>query len=817
LNLKPYLLPQDVYRQFVGLRNRGSLENRGNMGNLDPHSSEAFLKSAIEDWIPPARISPAPSQRELNRLAQELQENHGDRWLADFMAAPPSSKAVEFLRSAMAANAGGDPQAAGKAAASAEKLFQQAENLPGVARSRFESVYALHRQYKMAECLSLGRQLNSMVSKRHYVWLEIQTLLELATCEDLSGNFDPAWDLVDKSRKEAEQSRYGGLFLRAVGFGASLALLEGRIDICWKRNEEGLSSFWDGIYPGERGYQFYADLEQAAEKTGQWLLAENLQREALGLVEESSHQDLKALARAHMAMVAQRAGDQPESQVQLELAQSIFRRLPANATTHLYEASTDIAVAEVAVRQGNVGAASSLLEKVEGEAANRNDLPIGLHYWLAKAEVDRRLHRTQEEQVSLERAISVGKHGFQALRSPKDSWTWRREMGPAYRRLMEIERLHPHEAAQALADWEAFRAIGARNGSLDSVTQNRGARQFVLDRIGKLSDATLIVFAVSSNGIDAWVADNRGIREVHIDLDREAIGDKAERFYRLCADRSSPLRDVRNAGDELYRLLFARLEPSIDASRTLLLDADELLSGIPWAALVTSDGQYFGEKYQFAVVPGLLFHPQGGSSIASFSVGKVLIVNPTAAAFRGQFFAPLPQAEEEAHELSHLFPGSTYLQGRHANLRELIHSLPDAAVFHFSGHAIGSEQGGELLLSGEDHNVLSAAVLSGMRLPHCRLVVLSACSTAVAEQDIVRNPDGLVQAFFSAGAQTVIASRWDVDSGATAALMVECYRALRSGLRLPAALKTARDFLRSHPATNTPYYWASFEVFESGA
>jgi CHAT domain-containing protein len=76
--------------------------------------------------------------------------------------------------------------------------------------------------------------------------------------------------------------------------------------------------------------------------------------------------------------------------------------------------------------------------------------------------------------------------------------------------------------------------------------------------------------------------------------------------------------------------------------------------------------------------------------------------------------------------------------------------------------------------------------------------------------------DSLARAFLLAGVPEVVASRWDADSSATAALMDSFYRILLDGRSAPQALQAAAAELRRLPATSHPYYWAAFSAFGPG-
>ncbi|MGB9122530.1 MAG: CHAT domain-containing protein, partial [Candidatus Angelobacter sp.] len=187
-----------------------------------------------------------------------------------------------------------------------------------------------------------------------------------------------------------------------------------------------------------------------------------------------------------------------------------------------------------------------------------------------------------------------------------------------------------------------------------------------------------------------------------------------------------------------------------------------------------------------------------------------LVVYPGAAEFEGRTYPPLPHAQEEADYVAQLQSGSMYLSEEEVTADELSRRLPHASLFHFAGHGVSRERGGELLLSGEDQ-VLSASTVRRMDLSGMDLVVLSACSTADADLDIARSPNGLVQAFLSAGTKQVVASRWDVDSKESLEFMESFASEFVGGKSGTQAMRTARDKVRRE--AGHPYYWAAFDLF----
>jgi CHAT domain-containing protein len=117
---------------------------------------------------------------------------------------------------------------------------------------------------------------------------------------------------------------------------------------------------------------------------------------------------------------------------------------------------------------------------------------------------------------------------------------------------------------------------------------------------------------------------------------------------------------------------------------------------------------------------------------------------------------------------------------------------------------------------GSDDGRLEVHEIYGFDLS-ARLVVLSACETALGAGTVTNAPAGddwvgLTRAFLTAGADNVVASLWRVEDLATARLMERFYQGLVTGRPLPEALAEAQRALIADPATAHPFYWAGFSL-----
>ena len=176
-------------------------------------------------------------------------------------------------------------------------------------------------------------------------------------------------------------------------------------------------------------------------------------------------------------------------------------------------------------------------------------------------------------------------------------------------------------------------------------------------------------------------------------------------------------------------------------------------------------------------------------------------------------------------------PGSilTGAAASEANLRR--QALGDYNVLYFATHGLLP---GELRCQGEpglalspstggtqsaaDDGLLEASEIASLRL-NADLVVLSACNTAEGGGRLGgESLSGLADAFFHAGARTLVASHWQVPSAATAQLMTGFFDRVGPKLSkgLADSLREAQLGLAGQAQTAHPFYWAAFTILGDG-
>jgi CHAT domain-containing protein len=113
----------------------------------------------------------------------------------------------------------------------------------------------------------------------------------------------------------------------------------------------------------------------------------------------------------------------------------------------------------------------------------------------------------------------------------------------------------------------------------------------------------------------------------------------------------------------------------------------------------------------------------------------------------------------------------------------------------------------------EDPNdgLLFLRELQHIKLPHTKLVVLSACQSGLGQYYRGEGIVSLIRPFLASGVPTVAASLWPVNEQATSDLMIEFHRQRRlANKSAGGALQAAEIKLSESAAFKHPFYWAPF-------
>ncbi|WP_406841117.1 CHAT domain-containing protein [Streptomyces sp. AHU1] len=169
--------------------------------------------------------------------------------------------------------------------------------------------------------------------------------------------------------------------------------------------------------------------------------------------------------------------------------------------------------------------------------------------------------------------------------------------------------------------------------------------------------------------------------------------------------------------------------------------------------------------------------------------------------------APLPAARAEAERIADAYQDATVLVGEQATREQVLAHLPAAGLVHLACHAFAhprQPRESAVLLAHDER--LSVRDMAATNLA-ARLVLLSACETAVVGLTLPNEAIGLATAVLGAGAAGVIASQWQVPDIAAAVLMTRLHGHLRNGATPPVALARAQGELRQLTNTELATQW----------
>jgi len=201
--------------------------------------------------------------------------------------------------------------------------------------------------------------------------------------------------------------------------------------------------------------------------------------------------------------------------------------------------------------------------------------------------------------------------------------------------------------------------------------------------------------------------------------------------------------------------------------------------------------------------------------------------------FRYADIPPLPETRMELLAVAEALganPGVDLVLGARATRRAVLSAqLTDRRVVAFATHGLlpgempGVSKPALAMAAEADPNespLLELDDVLGLRL-NAQWVLLSACNTAAGEQEGAAM-SGLVRGFFFAGARSVLATHWAVETESAAALSTTTFRQQRQGERQgdatrAEALRRAQlafiDGTQGGGRWAHPYYWAPYALF----
>ena len=243
----------------------------------------------------------------------------------------------------------------------------------------------------------------------------------------------------------------------------------------------------------------------------------------------------------------------------------------------------------------------------------------------------------------------------------------------------------------------------------------------------------------------------------------------------------------------LYDALIAPLEADLAGLRTLYLIPHGPLNSVPFQALVRPDGQPLlrADGPELAYAPSATVWLRYCRPRASRASEPCLALG-----YNGAGPTPLHHAEDEAQAIARLWRGQAHV-GPQPKKAVLYAGQARYRRLHLSCHGQFTPHDplASYLALAEGERLTAAEILEGLRL-EAELVTLSACESGVSR--VARGDEllGLVRAFISAGAPSLVVTQWKVEEVSTRIAMQRFHQNLAAGQGKAAALHDAQLYLR---------------------
>jgi CHAT domain-containing protein len=750
---------------------------------------------------------------ELRRIAG-IGESHHDHWLADWLATSARGQSAQgdaALAAAIGENLSGNSARGLDDSIAAQRFYRVAGNTAGELRAASEEVYALRRTGRPQDCLQKLTPLLRADMELRYPYMNASLLLDRAVCLAMVGQFENARSDARAGLSLARASGFPALEVRAAGFLAGFFSEQGLVEQGWSGDTAGLLNAAGQPLSPMGYYQFLADMTLDAGTLGLNEVAAQLAGESARASTETGNLQIAAYA---MELLGQRdtvAGKSRDAARAFARADSVLGQLGDSRAVQLYRADWSADRAELDLQEGRRDLAARQLDGALPAVEGTRDLIIELNYWSRRAQLEGAEGRWDSSLASATKATGYAETAFAGLRTGDERRAWQQNMRGAWLALVD-SLLAEHKPADALNAWLHFRAApelpSAVSGSFASAAEGPLPGLHAPD-----ISAVLIYVRLPDRYVALRPASpGKPVRIVPLHVNPDSLDQMVRTFSLLCANPRSSPADIESLGSQLYSILIAPLEP---LPTELRIDTSGALDRLPFAALVAPDGSYLASSIPVVQLPD--FWALRQAQDAPPVTGRDRLVLADVPRDADQNLAWIPQQYDESDGLASRFPHLTKVTTGVGMAERLVGQLTSSDIFHFVGHSVSQGSSAGLLLgSSPDHAaaLLTPSSLDGKSLPHCRLVVLAACSTMGEDPRPVDEPFALPAAFLRAGANDVLATRWNVDSAAAKSLVIAFYDELLKGKPPAVALMSAQAVVRRTTSFRHPYYWASFSLFE---
>jgi CHAT domain-containing protein len=817
---------------------------------LSSYELNALLKSAFPgpvdaasspEILEQARGSPCPSicmaaRRLLQATATSLEIQHHDFWLSDLLSAHIDSlsaataadygQALRLLGQASREDQTGTPAEGARMASQARRLFLHLKANAGAdaslrtsagsgeERSAVEYMFALQRQVDFRDCRALAEQwhLHSRPEAGRSPWVKAAALITEKVCDDTPETRRAGRALELTALHLAQANNYPLLTARVEMRVADDAQDAGDEETAERVTLATFRELISADPPPIRVVNTIGGLTYVEEASSRGYTSESYDREALSWQLLIGDRRVTTLERMDLARTEMRIGAMKKAENQLLLAGT-------EGGANFSEA--EILMANSLLERGDLAGTARYLDQAAGSMAKYSDTWGLRTYAAARGQLELALGNFGEAARILESDIRISEGNRIHSVDRATVAEYAEQDHDLYAELAATWLAQGRTPESVLALWERFRL---RSRGLP-ITQCRGGaldceQPVLLAARRGLGDSLLIGQILLLDRVLVYRVDQSGVQWSQKPLRRQDILDAAEKLERAVSSPYTSPETAARLGARLSDALLPKLPASMNANiatqgAALLLEPDPMLQNLSWPVLPTPEGA-LGLQYPLAEVRSILVVTEergAGHPDTGLESGKRALVVGASVADEGE--SPLPEALNEAGSVERILHAQDLLLGGQATAGRVAESLGSAAIFHFAGHALQTLNGTELLLAaapGEKRPWVDGEFLRQHPPRACRLAVLSACATGVREAAWNHPLQDIVETLGSLGVPEVVATRWQIDSGAAVPFMDTFYQSLERGTSVAVALSSARKVLSRQSLYSNPYYWGAYYI-----
>ena len=516
------------------------------------------------------------------------------------------------------------------------------------------------------------------------------------------------------------------------------------------------------------------------------------------------------------ARINERLSDSPAARSDLEQARSYMARIPDESLKRREAAEIASAEAEILVTSSPADAVTSATQAIAffRDSGGETVIP-GLHVRRALARAAERRFDLAEEDLSA--AIQHFETQRRALSTRQFRASFFQDGARAFAEMARVEIALGRSPAAALDYAERGRA----RTLLEAATNSEAAQPASAASVQAwLPGNTCALFFVTlEDRLLIWVVQRHEIRFVERPIALSALRSSVDRVRWLLRSSAGNAR-LQAALKDLYAELIEPVIPS--GTETIVIVPDGPLHGLPFSGLMNpKTGRYLVQDAIVTIAPSLsmmISAQQARRNVSTAKLRALIVGNPSRESSADEaWLPPLPFSEDEAVHVAAVYADSTLLTGSAATKRALLEGLRNRDVVHYAGHALVDDDSpalSRLLLApdsatGDDGSLL-VTDLAGVSLGHTRLVVLAACSTGTG---LITNGEGvqsLARPFLEAGAESVVATFWDIQDATAGEFFLDFHRRVAAGVPPATALaEVQRRFIESaDPSHRRPSQWA---------